>query len=87
MKRLVEELDGEGLEGLIGKEVALWCLNYIYAGKLVGVSETDAKLENPKVVYETGPLKGDSWQDAQELRSPHYVRVSAIESYGEVDHA
>jgi hypothetical protein len=87
MRRIVEEVSGEGLESLLGKQVAIWCLNYIYAGKLVGVNEQDVKLEDPKVVYETGPLNSNKWQDAQDLPSPWYVRTSSIESYGEVSHA
>ena len=83
MKRLVEEVSGEGLEGLIGKTVALWCLNYIYWGKLVGVNNTDVKLENAKVVYETGSLLDANWKLSESLPGPHYIRVSAIESYGE----
>lgn len=83
MKRIVEEVSGEGLEGLLGKYVVLWCLNYIYAGKLVGVNDTDVLLHEAKVVYETGKLTSLEWKDAQELPGPWYVRVSAIESYGE----
>jgi len=53
MKMIVEEASGEGLESLLGEYVALWCMNYIYAGKLVGVNERDVKLTDAKVVYET----------------------------------
>ena len=87
MKRLVEKVSDEGLESLIGKRVVLWCMNYIYTGKLVGVNEHDVKLAEAKVVYETGDLQADKWQDAQKLRSTHlYVRTNAIESYSEVHH-
>ena len=80
MKRIVEEVAGAGLESLLGKQVALWCMNYIYAGVLVGVNEQDILLHKAKVVYETGPLTASIWKDAQELPGPWYVRVSSIES-------
>ena len=85
MKVLIEEKLGEGLESLLGKEVTLFCINYIYAGKLVGVNATCVKLENPKIVYETGSFTDKKWKDAQEL--PHqyfYVATQAVESFGEM---
>ena len=85
MKVLIEEKEGEGLESLMGKEVTLFCLNYIYAGKLVGVNSTCVKLENPKIVYETGSFTDKKWKDAQEL--PHkffYIATQAVESFGEM---
>ena len=39
MKKLVEEVSGEGLEKLLGERVTLFCANYIYTGKLIGVNE------------------------------------------------
>ena len=41
MKRLVNvvEVDNEGLVGLMGQRVTLFCLNYIYTGKLTGVND------------------------------------------------
>ena len=40
MKKLVSvtEVEGEGLTALLGQNVYLICLNYIYAGKLEGVN-------------------------------------------------
>lgn len=83
MKKLVnvQEVEGEGLVGLMGENVMLFCLNYIYAGKLAGVNEHDVLLENAQIVYETGELTAKKFQDAQPLPAPLYVRVSAIESY------
>jgi len=86
MKRIVEEVSGEGLESLLGKRVMIWCINYIYTGSLVGVNEHDVKLSDASVIYETGPLTALSWKDAQELPSDWYVRTASIESYGEVHH-
>ena len=83
MKVLVES-SSEGLEGLVGKEVTLFCVNYIYAGKLIGVNATCVKLENPKIVYETGDFNEKNWKDAQALPNKYfYVQLSAVESFGE----
>lgn len=83
MKKLVnvQEVEGEGLVGLMGENVMLFCLNYIYAGKLVGVNEKDVLLENASIVYETGELTAKKFTDAQATPFPLYVRTSAIESY------
>ena len=82
MRKIVEEVSGEGLEKLMGETVTLFCLNYIYTGKLVGVNETCVLLDNAKIVYETGPLTDKKWKDAQELPNQWYVQIGAIESFG-----
>lgn len=84
MKKLikVEEVSGEGLVGLMGQNVTLFCLNYIYTGLLVGVNETYVKLEKAKVVFETGAYDEKSWKDAQPLPGDWYVQLSAVESFG-----
>lgn len=84
MKKLVkvEEVSGEGLLGLMGETVTLFCLNYIYTGKLVGVNDSYVKLESAKIVYETGELTCGSWKDAQALPNEWYVQIGAIESFG-----
>lgn len=84
MKKLVkvEEVDGEGLLGLMGERVTLFCMSYIYTGKLVGVNDKFCKLEDAKVVYETGPFDKKDWTDAQSLPNDWYVQLSSVESYG-----
>ncbi len=72
------------LERLKGKQVALWCMNYIYSGILLGVEDGVAVLSEAKVVYQTGPLDAVEWEDAQSLPSKWGVCISAIESFGEV---
>ncbi len=86
MKKLVkvEEVQGEGLVGLMGENVTLFCLNYIYTGKLVGVNDTFVKLEKASVVYETGAYSSKDWKDAQALPQDWYVQISAIESFGKL---
>ena len=85
MKKLVEvqEVDGEGFEALLGEQVLLFGLNYIYAGKLVGVNERFVQLEGARIVYETGAFTTSGYSDAQALPGKvWYVQLSAIESYG-----
>ena len=84
MKKLVkvEEVEGEGLVGLMGQTVTLFCSAYIYTGVLTGVNDTYVKLEKAKIVYDTGPLDTKSWQDAQDLPYDWYVQLSSVESFG-----
>lgn len=83
MKKIIE-VDGEGLLGLMGKRVTFFCMNYIYTGKLVGVNDADVMLVNAAIVYETGDFNSKAWRDAQPLPFPVYVRLSAVEAYGEL---
>lgn len=84
MKKLVsiQEVSGEGLEALLGEEVLLMCMNYSYAGKLVGVNEKFVLLENCRIVYETGEWSAKAWKDAQKVGDKWYVSTASIESYG-----
>lgn len=84
MKKLVsvEEVPAEGLMSLLGGTVVLFCLNYIYAGKLVGVNDTFVKLENAHIVYETGAFSDAEYKDAQKIRDEFYIQIQAIESFG-----
>jgi len=83
MKQIVTvmEIEGEGLDGLIGQRVTLFCVNYIYTGKLVGVNEKFVKLEDAGKVFETGPFNDKEWKDYQPLPRPVYVMTAAIESF------
>ena len=82
MRKIVEEISGEGLEKLIGERVTLFCLNYIYTGKLMGVNASCVLLHDASIVYETGGLNTKSWKDAQSLPGPWYVQLYCIESFG-----
>jgi hypothetical protein len=86
MKTLVrvQEVEGEGLVSLMAdqKHVTLFCMNYIYTGRLVGVNDDCVKLEDASVVYETGVFTEAKWADAQKLPGAWYVQKSAIESFG-----
>ncbi len=84
MKKLVkvEEVAGEGLVGLLGENVQLFCMNYIYAGKLIGVNETCVKLENAHIVYATGSFTDNKYADSQKVSNELYISTRAIEAFG-----
>ena len=81
MKRLIEETEQEGLVKLMGERITLFCLNYIYTGKLVGVNDQFVKLEDAAIVYETGAFAEKEWKDAQKLPRPVYVMLQTVESF------
>jgi len=80
----LETKDSLGLEDLMGQRITLFCMNYIYTGKLIGVNTTCVKLSDPAIVYETGAFSDKAWKDAQELPNDLYVSTAAIESFGVV---
>ena len=82
MKKIITEVENEGLVKLLGERVTLFCANYIYTGKLVGVNESCVLLEDAAIVYETGPLTDKAWKDAQSLPRAWYVQTAFIESFG-----
>ena len=84
MKKIVQEIAGEGLDKLLGERVTLFCANYIYTGNLTGVNESCVLLTDAAVVYETGPFGDKKWKDAQELPAEWYVQINAIESFGKL---
>jgi len=82
MRKVVEQVEEEGLAKLLGERVTLFCSNYIYTGLLRGVNDTCVLLESASIVYETGPLGDGVWKDAQKLPRDWYVQTGAIESFG-----
>lgn len=84
MKKLanIVEVEDEGMIALMGEVVTIFCVNYIYTGRLIGVNATCVLLEDPKIVYETGPFNTREWKDAQSLPNNLYVSTGAIESFG-----
>lgn len=78
----VTEVSGEGFEALLGEQITCFCAVYIYTGKLVGVNSTCIKLENPKIVYETGAFSDKNWKDAQALPNELYIQMAMVESFG-----
>ena len=83
MKIVTETAATEGLESLLGQNVTLFCMNYIYTGKLVGIDHVQVKLDDAKIVYETGAFTDKEWTDAQPLpNGTWYVRLATVESFG-----
>lgn len=82
MKRLIEEVSGEGLDKLLGERITLLCMNYIYTGKLIGVNTDCVLLSKPAIVYETGAFTDKAWKDAQPLPHDLYVMKACVESFG-----
>lgn len=83
MKKIVTvtEVEGEGLESLLGEQVILFCMNYFYYGKLTGVNDTFCLLEEGGIVYETGAFTDAKYKDAQPLGRPLYVVTDKIEAF------
>lgn len=82
MKKLITEVENEGFEKLLGETVTLFCLNYFYNGKLVGVNDTCVLLQDPKIIYETGSFTDSKWKDVQSLNIDElYVQKQAVESF------
>lgn len=83
MRKIVEEVDNEGLDGLLGKRVLLMCAGYFYEGKLIGVNDTFVKLDDAAIVYSTGDWSDKSYSDIQKLHQKEwYVQRRLIESFG-----
>jgi hypothetical protein len=83
MKKIVsvQEVDGEGLVGLMGQRVTLFCANYIYTGNLTGVNDTCVLLEDAGIVYETGSFSEKNWKDYQRVADKIYVTTQSIEMF------
>ena len=82
MKKIITEVEGEGLTKLLGETVTIFCACYIYTGKLVGVNTDCVLLQDAKIVYETGAFTEKAWKDAQPLPGDWYVQTTMIESFG-----
>lgn len=85
MKKIVnvQEVEGEGLVGLLGEDVLIYALSYIYAGKLMGVNTDCILLEDAKIVYETGDFSKSGYTDAQTLpKAKIYIMKANIEAFG-----
>ena len=82
MKKLVEEVQGEGMVKLLGERITLFCANYIYTGKLIGVNDDCVLLSDCGIVYETGPFSDSKWKDYQVFPNNIYVMKQSIESFG-----
>lgn len=85
MKRVlnVVETESDGLEKMLGEMVQIWCVNYIYAGRLIGVNTDSVCLAESVVVYETGKMTDKGWKFAESTGLDElFIKTAAIESYG-----
>lgn len=85
MKKLVNvvETNETAFESLLGEQVTIFSLNYIYHGELVGVNDINILLKNPKIVYETGNFSEKGFSDAQSLECEEFfIQIATIESFG-----
>ena len=79
----VVEVEGEGLEALLGEKIFIMCSSYFYTGVLEGVNTNCVLLKNPSIVYETGAWSEKAYKDMQSLnKDSWYVMIHAIESFG-----
>jgi len=84
MKKLlnVTETNETAWEELLGETITIICLTYIYTGKLIGINGDCILLEDPSIVYETGPFSTNEWKDSQALPNNLFVHFNCIESFG-----
>ena len=78
----VEETNETAWEELMGETITIFCLTYIYTGKLTGINGDCVLLEDPKIVYETGAFSTKDWKDAQALPNSLFIHFNCIESFG-----
>lgn len=70
-----------GLKSLLGQVVTFWCIDFIWTGKLTAVNTDDVELEDPSLVFDTGPFNSKTWKDAQKLPNKIYIRLSSVSVY------
>ena len=76
------EVPNEGLIALLDENILIFCMNYFYYGKLVGVNDTCLKLEKCYQIFETGAFTDKTFKDKQFIAEEWYVQLSSIESFG-----
>ena len=82
MKKIIIEVENEGLVALMGEEVVIYAGVFIYSGVLDGVNDKFIRLTGARVVYDTGPLQGKEFLKDEETGTAWYVMTHAIESFG-----
>jgi hypothetical protein len=84
VKRLVEEVSGDGLEKLLGERVILLCAAYFYEGKLVGVNDDDVCLSDPHIVFGVGEWDKPGYETVEAIKHAEewFIKTASIESYG-----
>jgi len=80
MKQFIE-VSGEGFESLMGQRVTVFCANYIYTGKLIGINDKFIKFTEGGIVFETGGFTDKTWKNLEKLPNDFYVMIQSIESF------
>jgi len=79
--KTVVEVANEGLISLLNENVLVFCMNYFYYGKLIGVNDSCIKLEKAHIIYETGAFTDKTFKDKQFISDELYVQNNSIESF------
>ena len=74
----------QGFESLAGQRITVFAAPLIWTGRLAGMNDGCILLEEPAIVYLTGPFDDPNWEDAQPLPSHMYIQKAAIQAYGVV---
>lgn len=83
MKKLVIEDKNEGLMKLLGEVITVYCMSFIYSGKLTGVNDDCILLEGARIVYDTGSHDSKNWARSEPMPGGDwYIMKNAIESFG-----
>jgi len=73
--------DQFGPASLVGTNVLVFTTTYIYYGYLHAVNCDFLQLNNPRIVYETGPFNTPKFKDSQPCTSEHlFLSISHIET-------
>lgn len=82
MKKLVEEVENEGLMVFLGQRIFIVAQSYFYTGKLTGVNSTCVLLEDARFVLESGSFEEKGLANAEKIPGGKlYVQCSSIEAF------
>lgn len=82
MKKIITDVEGEGLLKLLGDTVTIYCASFIYTGTLSGVNDDCVLLSGAKIVYDTGKASDANWAIVESFPGDWYVMKNMIESFG-----
>ncbi len=84
MKKIITDVESEGLLKLLGETVTIYCASFIYSGVLTGVNDDCVLLSGAKIVYDTGKASDANWATFEPFPNDGewYVMKNMIESFG-----
>jgi hypothetical protein len=86
MKKIVEEVGGEGLNDLLGKKIMVYSCRFFYTGTLKSFDSNYLTLSDAKIIYDTGTHQKDktAWESVEDLWAKDWrIRLACVESFGE----